>query len=100
MNADIPFLSDSYLLQANQILQLPPEITVQFEQALRVIRDSRTLSANVLECHNRLYGSSEPEEIADDLWPNRDLLTSLMGEQAGMFAAVVLISGLPKVVEL
>jgi hypothetical protein len=100
MNADIPFLSDSYLHQANQILQLPPEISVQFEQALRVIRDSQTLSANVLECHNRLYGSSEPGEIADDLWPSRDLLTSILGEQAGMFAAVVLISGLPKVVEL
>jgi hypothetical protein len=99
MNEDIPFLTDSYLRQANQILQLPSEITVQFEQTLRLIRDSQTLCAIALECHHRLYGSSEPEEMADDLWPNRNLLTSLLGEQAGMFPAVVLISGLPKAVE-
>jgi hypothetical protein len=51
------------------------------------------------ECHDRLYGSSEPGEIPENLWPDRDLLTSLLGGQAGMFAAVVLISGLPKVIE-
>jgi hypothetical protein len=95
----IPFLSEHFFKESNKILKLPDEISEAFYKALTLMRGNTELRRMARESHRKQYCSGGLEEHEELIWPEHSMLESLMGDQAGMFAAVVLISGLPKTIE-
>ncbi|TJY39834.1 hypothetical protein E5161_18010 [Cohnella pontilimi] len=93
------FLSESYLQTANEILRLPPDIYGAYETAMRLMRENGKLAEWAVESRGKLFRSWETDELTDDLWPEYEALEHLLGEQTGMFYAVVLISGLPDTID-
>lgn len=94
--SSIHFLSDDFVKEANEILRLPDEITEAYHKAVTLMNGNIQLRRLAWESHCKLYCADAPDKHEAQIWPERSVLEQLMGKQAGIFAAVVLISGLPK----
>lgn len=86
-----------FMAEANRILQLPEEAVDAFERAIDFIRNDSHLAALVRHYHQQLFHSAgEKRELLESLLA----VEASMGDHAGMFAAVVFVSGLPQAVRL
>lgn len=64
-------------------------------QALSQIREHRQLSGLARSCHRALFHRDDGKADPGLLEEHMPRLQEIMGEQAGMFAAIVILSGLP-----
>ena len=92
---DLPFLREPYLLEANRLLMLPADAMDTLLQAAAEVRRSNLLSRFAWHCSYVLYRSEKNEGTEITFLPELEI----MGRLAGMFPVLVLLSGLPQLIE-
>lgn len=86
----LPFLAPDYLAWACEAAFLPPPIAAAVAAAARRVAGDEALSALAWYCHCRLHRDAcGPAEIRN--WP---LLRGALGDEAGLFNVLVLLSGI------
>ena len=91
------FLTDDFVIKANDILGLPNEAIGAFSEALLIIRGDSELSRLAWHWHYLLFNLPELQLTDLDHWP---LPETSMGKYVAMFPAITLLSGLPKALRL
>jgi hypothetical protein len=92
------FLNHEYLLKYNSLLRLPEDVVNAFIQAFETIHSNEYLLRLTWLCHYILF-HSKAVFPRDDLvrWPVPE---SIMGQNSGMFPAVILLSGMSELSQL
>lgn len=102
---ETPFLSDTMIEQANDILQLDDAATASIHQAARIVRDHPALQRLALHCRDRFKADDGRDfrtlraELAGELEAGKQTLARIMGDQSGMFAALVILLMLPETIQ-
>ncbi|MEC0227100.1 acyltransferase domain-containing protein [Paenibacillus alba] len=81
--------------EVNPILQLPDAIWEAYDLAVDKINNNEQLREHATLCHHRLLQLLEGDSNSDELIPLLSSVESEMGEQAGMFAAVMIFAIIP-----
>ncbi|NLE45647.1 MAG: DUF5596 domain-containing protein [Chloroflexi bacterium] len=94
----VDFLQDAYLLSYISLLRLPKDLIEAFFSVFRTLRASPAAQRWVWYCQF-VFAQQSGETVTRvcSHWPE---LTSLLGEHAPMFTAVVALSALPRMVAL
>jgi hypothetical protein len=91
------FLQNDYLLWANSILNFPEEALKVLLCSAAVIRSSPGLCKLVWHCYNLLFQAQDRIEPLTFFIPP---LKQSMGDDDGMFAVILLLSGLQRVLKI
>jgi len=83
------FLSDTALDEVFRACQFPEDVATQLTEAVAVARRNPALFQLAWLWHTVLFAADDPPESAE--WPGAE---AALGEMAGMFPAVVMLSGL------
>lgn len=90
------FLQDEFMAKANGLLRLPETILSEFHGSLSLLREHPQLVRWMFDYHQELFhpgDGHEPGQMIERL----PQIQEFMGSQAGMFAAVGILSGLPHI---
>ncbi|NSW93045.1 MAG: DUF5596 domain-containing protein [Firmicutes bacterium] len=102
---DLDFLQDNFIIQANSILNLPKEAIKAFIKSYNIIKNNKTLCRLLWFNHYLFFGKeisidkkTEERKVEKEIFLPPSLRES-MGTLAGMFPAVLLLSGLTRLME-
>ncbi len=93
---NINFLKKDYIIEVNKILQLPNEALKAFFDVQTLIKNSPDLARFIWHCHYLLFYTADYPDDNILKWPS---LKTSMGNQAGMFAAILCVSGIPTAIQ-
>lgn len=93
---DLFFLKFAFLEEIADLLDFNKEILDVFKKTVSIIRGNGCLARLFWHCHYLLFCVDDYELKKPKDWP---LLNSVMGQLAGMFPAVICISGIPQLME-
>src|SRR5690554_1270962 len=98
------FLSDAVMEQANDILQLNDDAIEACKRAARIVRDHPALEESAMYYRDRIITADGQDfqslqaELKGKLVADHSEFVHKMGEQSGMFAALIILLALPKMI--
>jgi hypothetical protein len=91
------FLDMDSIHKANEVLQFPKELLEAIQRAITLIKNNKSLINQALACHDLLLQFTKEPTLRNEVITQLTSAEKQMGDQAGMFAAVLIISTLPHV---
>lgn len=99
------FLSDSSIIQANEILQLEQPVIEAYLSAAALIRNHQELRELIINCRDGVINADWDDEnlirkgLSERLRGHKQQIKEAMGKRSGMFAALIILLCLPRTVE-